>query len=63
VLVSAALALLGRPPAVHGPGRVLADLAVAVADGAECMSDIAVVADQPSLVRAVASDSTVLAVA
>jgi len=50
---------LGRPRAVHDPGRVLVDLAVAVADGAECISDIAVLADQPELFGAVASDSTV----
>jgi Transposase DDE domain group 1 len=54
-----ALVGLARPRAVHGPGRVLADLAVAVADGAQCISDIAVLADQPALFGAVASDSTV----
>jgi hypothetical protein len=54
-----ALAGLARPRARHDPGRVLADLAVAVADGAECISDIAVLADQPALFGAVASDSTV----
>jgi hypothetical protein len=57
--LSAALAGVGRPRAVHDPGRVLVDLAVAVADGAECISDIAVLADQPGLFGAVASDSTV----
>jgi hypothetical protein len=57
--VSAGLAQLGRPRAVHVPGRVLVDLAVAIADGAECISDIAVLADQPGLFGAVASDSTV----
>jgi hypothetical protein len=57
--LSAALAPVGRPRAVHDPGRVLVDLAVAVADGAECISDIAVLADQPGLFGPVASDSTV----
>jgi hypothetical protein len=38
---------------------VLADLAVAVADGGECISDIAVLADQAVLFGAVASDTTV----
>jgi len=38
---------------------VLVDLAVAVADGAECISDIAVLADRPALFGSVASDSTV----
>jgi hypothetical protein len=57
--LSDALGHLTRPRAVHDPGRVLVDLAVAVADGAECISDIAVLADQPGLFGAVASDSTV----
>jgi hypothetical protein len=57
--LSAALAGLGRPRSVHDPGRVLVDLAVAVADGAECISDVAVLADQPGLFGTVASDSTV----
>jgi hypothetical protein len=57
--LSAGLAGLVRPRAVHDPGRVLVDLAVAVADGAECISDIAVLADQPGLFGPVASDSTV----
>jgi len=42
----------------HDPGRVLVDLAVAIADGAEAISDIAVLADQPALFGSVASDST-----
>ena len=57
--LSAALAGLARPRAMHDPGRVLVDLAVAVADGAECISDVAVLADQPGLFGPVASDSTV----
>jgi hypothetical protein len=54
-----ALGRLTRPRTAHEPGRVLVDLAVAVADGAECISDIAVLADQPALFGSVASDSTV----
>jgi Transposase DDE domain group 1 len=57
--LSDALVGLARPGARHDPGRVLADLAVAVADGAQCISDIAVLADQPALFGVVASDSTV----
>jgi hypothetical protein len=57
--LSGALGHLTRPRAVHDPGRVLVDLAVAVADGAECISDIVVLADQPALFGPVASDSTV----
>ena len=37
---------------------MLIDLAVAIADGAEAISDIAVLADQPALFGSVASDST-----
>jgi hypothetical protein len=57
--LSEALVGLARPRAVHDPGRVLVDLAVAVAGGAQCISDIAVLADQPALFGPVASDSTV----
>jgi hypothetical protein len=57
--LSRTLAGLARPRAVHDPGRVLVDVAVAVADGAECISDVAVLADQPDLFGSVASDSTV----
>jgi len=56
--VSAALldAYKGLP--VHPPGRVFADLAVAVADGADAISGIAVLADRQELFGAVASMPT-----
>lgn len=57
--VSTALRTLAAPQTAHDPGRVLTDLAVAIADGAECISDIAVLADQPGVFGPVASDSTV----
>lgn len=57
--LSDALALLRRLRARHDPGRVLVDLAVAIADGGECISDIAVLGDQVGLFGPVASDSTV----
>jgi hypothetical protein len=57
--LSSALGSLAAPQTAHDPGRVLADLAVAIADGAECISDIAVLADQPGVFGPVASDSTV----
>jgi hypothetical protein len=57
--LSAALAPLAAPQTVHDPGRVLTDLAVAIGDGAECISDIATLSDQPGLFGPVASDSTV----
>ena len=53
-----ALAVLRRPRTRHDPGRVLMDMAVAVADGATTISDVAVLADQAVLFGAVASDST-----
>jgi hypothetical protein len=52
------LAGLRKPRARHDPGRVLVDMAVAVADGATTISDVAVLADQGALFGAVASDST-----
>jgi len=42
----------------HDPGRVLADLAVMIADGGEVISDIATLSDQPTLFGPVVSDST-----
>ena len=53
-----ALAGLRGPRARHDPGRVLVDMAVAVADGATTISDVAVLADQAELFGSVASDST-----
>jgi hypothetical protein len=42
----------------HEPGRVVRDLAVMLADGGECVSDLAAVRDQEALFGPVASDST-----
>jgi Transposase DDE domain group 1 len=42
----------------HDPGRVIRDLAVMLADGGECVSDLAAVREQDALFGAVASDST-----
>ena len=56
--LGAALDGVRGPRPRHDPGRVLVDLAVAIADGAEAISDIAVLADQPALFGPVASDST-----
>jgi hypothetical protein len=49
---------LRKPRARHDPGRVLVDMAVAIADGATTISDVAVLAEQAALFGAVASDST-----
>ena len=42
----------------HDPGRVLRDLAVMLADGGECVSDLGATRDQDALFGSVASDST-----
>ena len=42
----------------HDPGRVIRDLAVMLADGGECVSDLGAVREQEPLFGAVASDST-----
>ncbi len=42
----------------HDPGRVIRDLAVMLADGGECVSDLGAVRDQQPLFGQVASDST-----
>lgn len=53
-------ALIGtyRGVPTHAPGRVFTDLAVAVADGADAISGIAVLADRPELFGPVASMPT-----
>jgi hypothetical protein len=42
----------------HAPGRVLADLAVMLADGGVAIGDLAVLRDQPDLFGLVASTAT-----
>jgi len=42
----------------HDPGRVIRDLAVMLADGGECVSDLGAQRDQEALFGSVASDST-----
>ena len=42
----------------HDPGRVVRDLAVAIADGGDCLADLRAVRDQESLFGPVASDAT-----
>jgi hypothetical protein len=56
--LSEALDGVRGPRPGHDPGRVLVDLAVAIADGGEAISDIAALADQQALFGPVASDST-----
>ncbi len=47
-----------RRRSAHGPGRVLTDLAVMLADGGEAISDLAVLREQPTLFGPVASTPT-----
>jgi Transposase DDE domain group 1 len=47
------------PLAIHDPGKIVLDLALAVALGGDCAADIAAVRAQPGLFGLVASDSTV----
>jgi hypothetical protein len=44
---------------VHDPGKIVTDLAAAVALGEDCLADIAVLQDQPELAGPVASDPVV----
>jgi Transposase DDE domain group 1 len=52
-------ALASRRLLIHDRGRVLADLACAIADGGEVISDFRVIGDQEDLFGAVASVPTV----
>lgn len=57
--LSQGLARWRAPRAVHDPGKVVADLAAAVALGGDCLADIAVLREQPELAGPVASDPVV----
>ena len=57
--LSQGLARWRAPRAVHDPGKVIADLAAAVALGGDCLADIAVLREQSQLAGPVASDPVV----
>ena len=57
--LSAAMAHTRRRRSAHDPGVVLAHLAVSLADGGDCLADVAVLRNQPDLFGQVASDPTV----
>ncbi|TDD83502.1 hypothetical protein E1293_14580 [Actinomadura darangshiensis] len=57
--LSAGLERWRRPRAVHDPGKVVADLAVTLALGGDCLSDIAILRAEPELFGPVSSDPTV----
>ena len=56
--LSLRLAAIKRRRRGHDPGRVIRDLAVMLAGGGECVSDLGAVRDQQALFGPVASDST-----
>ncbi len=57
--MSAALAPWRKPMALHDPGKILLDLAIAVAIGGDCLADIGLVRSDPAVFGLVASDPTV----
>src|SRR6478736_6620166 len=57
--LSTALRPWMRPLAVHNPGKILLDLAIAVAIGGDCLADIAQIRSEPGVFGQVASDPTV----
>ena len=57
--LSAGLEPWRAPRAVHDPGKIVADLAAALALGGDCLADIAVLREQPALAGPVASDPVV----
>lgn len=57
--LSAGLRPWRKPLASHDPGKILTDLAIAVAIGGDCLADLAVLRGQPGVFGPVASDPTV----
>ncbi|MGH3311306.1 MAG: IS1380 family transposase [Streptomyces sp.] len=57
--ISAALAPWCKPRAVHDPGKVLLDVALAVALGGDCLADVGMLRAEPEVFGPVASDPTV----
>lgn len=56
--LSVAMSPTRKRRSAHDPGRLLRDLAVSIADGGDCVSDLGVLAGQEQLFGAVASQST-----
>ncbi|MEU4770310.1 IS1380 family transposase [Actinosynnema sp. NPDC023794] len=57
--LSTALGRWRAPTAVHDPGKIVCDLAIALAVGGDCLADIATLRAEPGLFGPVASDPTV----
>jgi hypothetical protein len=58
-VLSEALARWRKPMSSHDPGKIVLDLAVALAVGGDCLADIGVLRAEPAVFGAVASDPTV----
>jgi hypothetical protein len=57
--LSAGLARWRAPRAVHDPGKIVADLAVMLGLGGDCLADVAMLRAEPALFGPVASDPVV----
>ena len=57
--LSQALARWRKPLARHDPGKIVTDLAIALAVGGDCLADVAVLRAEPGVFGLVASDPTV----
>ena len=57
--LSSGLGRWRRGRAVHDPGKIIADLAVTLALGGDCLADIAALRAEPGLFGPVASDPVV----
>jgi hypothetical protein len=58
-VLAAALGRWKAPRAVHDPGKIIADLAVTLALGGDCLADLAALRAEPALFGPVASDPVV----
>lgn len=56
--ISAALAPCRKPRAVHDPGKILPDLALAVALGGDCLAEISMLRAELAVFGLAASDPT-----
>jgi hypothetical protein len=57
--ISAALTPWRKPRTLHDPGKILLDVALAVALGGDCLADVAMLRCEPAVFGPVASDPTV----
>ncbi|WP_327234838.1 IS1380 family transposase [Streptomyces sp. NBC_01317] len=57
--ISTALGPWRKPRAVHNPGKVLLDVALATAMGGDCLADVGMLRAEPGVFGLVASDPTV----